>query len=69
MTAAAITLMPGRTTLADWRAVAQGARVRLDPAAMPAVDAARSAGDSALFCSRRRRFASVPIGRPCARPR
>jgi histidine ammonia-lyase len=39
MTAGAITLTPGRTTLADWRAVAQGAGVRLDPAAMPAVAA------------------------------
>ena len=36
---AAITLTPGRATLADWRAVAGGAAVRLDPAAMPAVEA------------------------------
>jgi len=34
-----ITLTPGRTTLADWRAVADGAGVRLDPAALPAVEA------------------------------
>ena len=34
-----ITLTPGRTTLADWRAVADGAGVRLDPAAFPAVEA------------------------------
>ena len=33
---AAITLTPGRATLADWRAVADGAAVQLDPAAMPA---------------------------------
>ena len=36
---AAITLMPGRATLADWRAVADGAAVRIDLAARPAVDA------------------------------
>src|SRR4029453_2373346 len=42
---AAITLTPGRATLADWRAVTNGAAVRLDPAAMPAVDAgARAVG-------------------------
>jgi histidine ammonia-lyase len=34
-----ITLTPGRATLADWRAVADGAGVRLDPAALPAVEA------------------------------
>ena len=34
-----ITLKPGRATLADWRAVAHGAGVRLDPAALPAVEA------------------------------
>jgi histidine ammonia-lyase len=37
--AASVTLTPGRATLADWRAVAEGAAVRLDPAAMPAVEA------------------------------
>jgi len=36
---AAITLTPGHATLADWRAVAEGAAVQLDPAAMPAVEA------------------------------
>ena len=36
---AAITLTPGHATLADWRAVADGAAVRLDPAAMPAIEA------------------------------
>jgi hypothetical protein len=36
---AAITLAPGRATLADWRAAVDGAAVRLDPAAMPAVEA------------------------------
>ena len=36
---AAITLTPGRATLADWRAVADGAAVQLDPAAMPVVEA------------------------------
>jgi histidine ammonia-lyase len=39
----AVTLTPGRTTLADWRAVAQGAGARLDPAAMPAVAASARA--------------------------
>jgi histidine ammonia-lyase len=34
-----IILKPGRATLADWRAVADGAPVRLDPAAMPAIEA------------------------------
>ena len=34
-----ITLTPGRATIADWRAVADGAGVRLDPAALPAVQA------------------------------
>ena len=48
MTAAAITLMPGRTTLADWRAVAQGAGVRLDPAAMPAVEASARTVDAII---------------------
>jgi histidine ammonia-lyase len=32
-----ITLTPGRVTLADWRAVADGADVRLDPAATAAI--------------------------------
>ena len=48
MTAAAITLMPGRTTLADWRAVAQGAGVRLDSAAVPAVEASARAVDAII---------------------
>jgi histidine ammonia-lyase len=34
-----IALKPGCATLADWRAVADGAGVRLDPAALPAVEA------------------------------
>jgi histidine ammonia-lyase len=34
-----ITLTPGRATLADWRAVTDGAAVRLDPAAILAVEA------------------------------
>jgi histidine ammonia-lyase len=33
-----ITLMPGRVTLGQWRAVADGASVRLDPGAMAAVE-------------------------------
>jgi histidine ammonia-lyase len=43
---AAITLTPGRATLADWRAVADGAAVRLDRAAMPAVEAGARAVDA-----------------------
>jgi histidine ammonia-lyase len=43
---AAITLTPGRATLADWHAVADGAAVRLDPAAMSAVEAAARAVDA-----------------------
>jgi histidine ammonia-lyase len=45
---AAITLTPGRVTLADWRAVANGAAVRLDPAAMPAVDAGARAVEAII---------------------
>ena len=41
-----ITLTPGRTTLADWRAVADGADVRLDPAALPAVEASARTVDA-----------------------
>ena len=43
---AVITLTPGRATLADWRAVARGASVRLDPAAMPAIEASARAVDA-----------------------
>jgi histidine ammonia-lyase len=43
---AAITLTPGRAALADWHAVADGAAVRLDPAAMSAVEAAARAVDA-----------------------
>jgi histidine ammonia-lyase len=39
MTASVIMLTPGRATLADWRAIADGAAVRLDPAALPAIEA------------------------------
>ena len=45
---AAITLTPGRTTLADWHSVADGAAVRLDPAAMSAVEAAARAVDAII---------------------
>ncbi len=45
---AAITLTPGCATLADWRAVAAGASVRLDPAAMPAVQASARAVDTII---------------------
>jgi histidine ammonia-lyase len=37
--AAAITLTPGRATLADWRAVADGATVAIDRAALPQIEA------------------------------
>jgi len=45
---APITLTPGRATIADWRAVANGAAVRLDPAAMPAVEAGARAIDAII---------------------
>jgi histidine ammonia-lyase len=45
---AAVTLRPGRATLADWRRVAQGAAVRLDPAAVPAVEASARAVDAII---------------------
>ena len=41
-----IALKPGRATLADWRAVADGAGVRLDPAALPAVEASARTVDA-----------------------
>jgi histidine ammonia-lyase len=41
-----ITLKPGRATLADWRAVVEGADVRLDPAALPAIEASARAVDA-----------------------
>src|SRR6476660_6431477 len=41
-----ITLTPGRATLADWRAVADGADVRLDPSALPAVAASARTVDA-----------------------
>ena len=42
----AITLTPGHAMLADWRAIAEGATVRLDPAAMPAIEASARAVDA-----------------------
>src|ERR1700736_4890946 len=45
---AAITLTPGRTTLADWRAVVDGAAVRLDRAATPAIAASARAIDAII---------------------
>jgi histidine ammonia-lyase len=39
MRSGTVTLRPGRTPLADWRAIADGAGVALDPAAIPAVEA------------------------------
>lgn len=38
-----VTLAPGRVPLADWRAIAAGAAVALDPAALPAVAAGAAA--------------------------
>ncbi len=43
-----ITLTPGRATLADWRAVADGAAIRLDPAAMPTVEAGAQAVEAII---------------------
>src|SRR5215470_19424495 len=45
---ATVTLRPGRATLADWRRVAQGAAVRLDPAAVPVVEASARAVDAII---------------------
>ena len=45
---AAITLTPGRATLTDWRAVADGAAVQLDPAAMPAIEAGARAVEAII---------------------
>ena len=48
-----IALKPGRVTLADWRAVADGAGVRLDPAALPAVEAsARTVSPATMAAAR-----------------
>jgi histidine ammonia-lyase len=44
----AITLTPGHATLADWRAVAEGAGVRLDSAGMPAVEESARAVDAII---------------------
>src|SRR5579859_45321 len=44
----AITLTPGHTTLADWRAVMAGAAVRLDPAAVPAIEASARAVEAII---------------------
>jgi histidine ammonia-lyase len=41
-----ITLTPGRVTLRDWQAVAEGAAVRLDPAAVPAIEASARVVDA-----------------------
>src|SRR5215813_8468454 len=46
MTAATVRLAPGHATLADWRAIVEGASVRLDPAAQPAIDASARAVDA-----------------------
>src|SRR5215469_6552422 len=45
---AVITLTPGRATLADWRSIAEGATVRLDPAAIPAVEAGARAVEAII---------------------
>src|SRR5262249_12479891 len=44
----AIILTPGRVTLADWRAVANGAQVRLDPAATRDVEAGARAVEAII---------------------
>ena len=48
MTAADHALARACATLADWRAVADGAAVRLDRAAMPAVEASARAVDAII---------------------
>jgi histidine ammonia-lyase len=44
--AAAVKITPGHVTLPDWRAIARGAPVRLDAAALPAVAASAAAVDA-----------------------
>jgi len=44
----AITLTPGRATLADWRAIFEGADVRLDPGAQPEIEASARAVDAII---------------------
>ena len=44
----AITLTPGHVTLADWRTVTAGAAVRLDAAAIPAIEASAQAVDAII---------------------
>jgi histidine ammonia-lyase len=44
----ALTLTPGRATLADWRAIADGASVELDPAALSAIEASARAVDAII---------------------
>jgi histidine ammonia-lyase len=44
--AAAVKITPGYVTLPDWRAIARGAAVRLDAAALPAVAASAAAVDA-----------------------
>ena len=75
---ATITLTPGRATLADWHSVADGAAVRLDPAALSAVEAAARAVDAIIARGEPvygintgfGKLASVHIGvrRPCHAP-
>jgi histidine ammonia-lyase len=45
---AAVMLTPGRVTLADWYAIAEGAPIRLDPASMTAVEASARAVDTII---------------------
>jgi histidine ammonia-lyase len=45
---AAITLRPGYATFASWRAIAEGASVRLDPAAIPAIEAGARTVDAII---------------------
>jgi histidine ammonia-lyase len=45
---AQVTLRPGSVSLADWRAVLQGAAVRLDPACLPAVETSARAVDAII---------------------
>ena len=43
---APVTLRPGSMSLGDWRAILDGAAVRLDPASLPAVAASARAVDA-----------------------
>ncbi len=58
-----LTLRPGAVSLADWRAVLEGAPVTLDPACRPAIRASAEAVQaivgSSTRCSRRNSYCII----------